>query len=60
MGRIDKLKEDLETRIKEECEYIQKADNPRRELEHYIKNIRWSEPELAAFIKKIAFKFIQF
>ncbi len=50
--RIQKLEEDLRGRILKECEEIKKTTNPKREINEYIRNIRWESPELAAFLKK--------
>lgn len=50
--RIDKLKTDIDERIKEECRSIEVADNPRKEIELYFKHMRWASPELSAHIKK--------
>ena len=50
--RIDKLKTDIDECIKEECKNVEMADNPRKEIEMYFKNMRWAAPELSAYIKK--------
>ena len=48
--------ENLEHRIKrcviDECEILRKTANPQKEFEKYIRNIRWNNPELAAYLKK--------
>lgn len=40
MNQIVKFKEDIEHRVKEECEKIKKADNPREAVNEYVRNIR--------------------
>lgn len=52
--RIVKLKDDIRERVAAECNEIKKADNPRKELLHYVRNISWVSPELAAYLKKEA------
>lgn len=50
--RIDKLKTDIDERIQEECRNVENADNPSKEIELYFKHMRWTSPELSAYIKK--------
>lgn len=52
MNLIIKLKDDIESRIKAECENLKKASNPREKINEYVRNIRWYSPELAAYVKK--------
>lgn len=52
MSSIIKLKDDIENRIKEECEKIKESDNPRGVMNEYVRNIRWYSPELAAYVKR--------
>ena len=52
MKRIEKLKTRIDTCRADECEYIRKAANPTRQVNEYVKNIRWNSPELAAYLKK--------
>ncbi len=50
--RIEKLKDRIDKCIADECEYIRKAANPKRQINEYVKNVRWNSPELAAYLKK--------
>lgn len=50
--RIENLKKRIDQCIKDECETIRKAANPRKEMHEYVRNIRWTSPELAAYLKK--------
>lgn len=52
MNPIIKLKDDIENRVKEECERLRQADNPRKEVKEYVRNISWYSPELAAYLEK--------
>lgn len=52
MNPIIELKDDIESRIREECERIKESDNPRRVVDEYIRNIGWYSPELACYLKR--------
>ena len=47
------LKNDIDKRIKNECEIIKTTANPRKEVEKYFRNLRWETPELAVYVKKV-------
>ncbi len=50
--RIENLQEKIRQYVTDECESIRKAANPRREMHEYIRHIRWTSPELAAYLEK--------
>lgn len=52
MNPIIKLKDDIENRIREECERIKELDDPRRAVNEYTRNIRWYSPELAHYVRR--------
>ncbi len=52
MHPIIKLENDIENRVKEECERIKESENPRGTVREYVRNIRWYSLELAAYIKR--------
>lgn len=49
---IIRLKDDIENRIREECEKLKESDNPRGAINEYARNIRWYSPDLAAYVRK--------
>ena len=42
----------IDTCVEEECKKIKETANPRDEMNRYIKQIRWTSPELAKHLKK--------
>lgn len=50
--QTDLLVNDLEKRVIEECAKLKKEANPKTEMQNYIRQIAWEEPELAAYLQK--------
>lgn len=50
--RIENLQKRIRQCVADECEVMRKATNPRQEVHEYIRNIRWTSPELAAYLEK--------
>lgn len=50
--QIDLLVNDLEKCVIEECAKLKKEANPKTEMQNYIRQIAWEEPELAAYLQK--------
>lgn len=46
--------------IFKECDCIRTLDNPRSVIEDYYKYIRWTDPELAKYIKKLMLSIFNF
>lgn len=49
---IENLQKKIKQCVVDECVNIRKAANPKREMHEYIRNIRWTSPELAAYLEK--------
>lgn len=50
--RIENLQKKIKQCVADECDTIKKSANPRQEMYEYIRNIRWTSPELAAYLEK--------
>lgn len=49
---IENLKKRIDQCIMDECEAIRKTANPRKTMHEYVRNIRWTSPELAVYLEK--------
>ena len=58
--QIDLLVNDLEKRVIEECAKLKKEANPKTEMQNYIRQIAWEEPELAAYLQKRMSQIVNF